>query len=404
MSIYIYKSKRTATGKFLGSFKNTSAGDMGSLVLKEIISACRLDPKRIDEVIIGNVLSANLGQNVARQVAYNAGVPYEVCAYAVNMVCGSGMKAVINGFNSITAGQADTIVVGGTENMSRAPYLLTSEVRTGIKLGNDVMTDHILRDALSDAFLGIHMGITGENVAEKYRISREDQDEFAYRSHKKAAKAVDDGCFIDEIVSIDIPVGKDKFETISRDEGIRRDTSVEKLSKLKPAFKADGTVTPGNASTINDGAAVLLLGNEQIGKDFNLEPETEIIQVAQCGVPLEIMGMGAFAAIHTLMNKVDISFSDVGLIEINEAFAAQSLGVIRKLVQFYKRDIDELMNIINVNGGAIALGHPVGASGARILTTLSHTMVSKNVKYGIASICIGGGMGTSVLLRNPRVM
>jgi len=395
---YIIGAKRSAIGSFLGTLKNTSPVDLGSTVVKALLKETKVNPENVDELICGNILSANLGQGVARQISINAGIPQEVCAYSINMLCGSGLKAVVNAVSSIQNGFADIIVAGGAENMSFSPMLMPSNVRSGVKMGEIKMVDHMLRDALTDAFTGDHMGVTAENIAAKHSITRQEQDEFAIDSQKKAIEAVDNNRFADEIVPIEIRQRRDTvvFDT---DEYPNRTTNKEKLSKLRAVFKKDGSVTAGNASGINDGAAFVVVASEEAVKKYNLEPMAEVVGMGQGGVDPQYMGLGPVPAIKNALKNADMKLEDMELIELNEAFAAQSIGVVKELVGEHKVDKDELMKITNVNGGAIALGHPVGASGSRILVTLLHEMKKRNNKYGLASLCIGGGMGVALVVK-----
>lgn len=394
--VFIVEAKRSAIGSFNGALSGVLCDEFGSSVAKEVLK--NIDMKLVDEVIIGNVLPAGLGQNIARQIQLKVGIPQEKCAYSLNMVCGSGMKAVMNGVQSIISGNANIVLAGGIENMSRAPYILPADTRSGKKMGNFSITDSMVYDALTDAFSKEHMGVTAERVAEKYNISREEQDEFAYESQKKAINAVDDGVFKQEIVPIEIKQRKQTF-LFETDEYPNRNTNIEKIASLRPAFKKEGTVTAGNASGINDGCAFLLLADEESVNKYGLNPLAEIIATAQKGVNPDIMGMGPVGAVIEVISKTDIDFKQIDIFELNEAFAAQSLAVIKEISNYYGVDVEYLKERTNVNGGAIALGHPVGASGARIIVSLVHEMKRSNKEYGIASLCIGGGMGTAILVR-----
>ncbi|MCH5161756.1 MAG: acetyl-CoA C-acyltransferase, partial [Clostridiales bacterium] len=333
-----------------------------------------------------------------RQVAIKAGIPQEVPAYSLNMVCGSGMKSVINAYTSIKAGMANVIIAGGIESMSRAPMLIPATARSGHKMGNMTVIDHMIYDSLTDAYSGVHMGITAENVSEKYGITREMQDEFAIASQQKAIKAVDEGVFDEEIVPITIK-GKKGDVVFARDEYPNRTTSLEKLGTLRPAFKKDGTVTAGNASGINDGASFVMLASEEAVKKYNLKPMVELIGVGQGGVDPQVMGLGPVPAIKNALSAANLTLDKLDVLELNEAFAAQSLGVVHELSEYYKVDKKAILAKTNVNGGAIALGHPVGASGNRIIVSLIYEMLHNNKKLGLASLCIGGGMGTAVVLK-----
>ena len=364
---YIISAKRTAIGKFLGGLSAVPPKDMGSAVVKAVLEEAKVKPDQVSELICGNVLGAGLGQNIGRTIALEAGIPETVCAHSTNMVCGSGLRTVMEAVMSIQAGFND-------------------------------MVDHMIYDALTDARANIHMGITAENIAAKFNITREQQDEFALASQQKAIAAIDAGKFKNEIVPIIIhnKKGDIVFDT---DEYPNRTTDLGKLAKLKPAFKSDGTVTAGNASGINDGASFVLIASEAAVKKYNLKPIAEIVGIGQGGVDPLVMGLGPVPAIRNALNYASLKLSDMELIELNEAFAAQSLGVIHELVREHGVDRDALVKRTNVNGGAIALGHPVGASGNRILVTLLHEMMRADKKIGLASLCIGGGQGTAVIVK-----
>lgn len=397
--IYVIAAKRTPVGSFLGSLSKVSPSDLAGEVIKNILEETKVDPNNLDEVIIGNVLSAGHAQGVGRQSAIKGGVPYSIPAYSLNIICGSGMKAVMSAYQIIKSGEASLILAGGTESMSQAPHLINHNVRTGTKMGDSLVKDHMILDALTDAFHGVHMGITAENIADKYNISREEQDRFSIESQEKAIAAIDSGRFKNEIVPIEV---KDRKQTIivDTDEYPNRKTSFEKLSQLRPAFKKDGSVTAGNASGINDGAAVLLIASESAIKKYNLTPLVEIVGVGQGGVDPLFMGLGPVPAIKNVLDKTGLKLENMDILELNEAFAVQSLGVIKELCEMYSMDPTWFKDKTNINGGAIALGHPVGASGARILTTLIHEMKKRNSHYGLASLCIGGGMGTAIIVKN----
>lgn len=397
--VYIVSAKRTAIGKYLGTIKHISPSDLASTVIQNVIAETKIDPSAIDEVIVGNVLMAGQKQGVGRQASINAGIPYEVPAYSLNMICGSGMKAIHNAVSNIKAGDANLIMAGGTESMSGSCFLLPGTIRNGQKMGDMTITDHMICDGLTDAFNNYHMGITAENIAEKYNITRSEQDLFALSSQQKAKAASDGGLFKSEIVPLEVKAGKETtvFDT---DEFINHTTTIEKLSKLKPAFKPNGTVTAGNASGLNDGAAFVLLASEEAVKQHNLIPLVEVIAIGQGGVDPAIMGMGPVPAISNVLKKANLKLTNLDIIELNEAFAAQSLGVIKQLCEDHKVTRSWFDKLCNINGGAIALGHPVGASGGRITVSLVHEMKRSNRKYGLASLCIGGGMGTSIIIKN----
>lgn len=395
---YIISAKRTAIGKFLGGLANVPPKEMGAAVVKALLEDAKVKPEQVSELICGNVLGAGLGQNIGRTVSLEAGIPQEVCAHSTNMVCGSGLRTVMEAVMSIQAGFNEIVVAGGVESMSQAPYLVPANTRSGNKMGNWQAVDHMIYDALTDARANIHMGITAENIAARFNITREQQDEFALTSQQKAIAAIDAGKFKDEIVPIVIK-GKKGDTVFDTDEFPNRSTSLEKLANLRPAFKKDGTVTAGNASGINDGASFVLVASEEAVKKYNLKPIAEIIGIGQGGVDPLVMGLGPVPAIRNALKNASIKLSDVELVELNEAFAAQSLGVIHELIEEHKVDRTALMKITNVNGGAIAIGHPVGASGNRILVTLLHEMRKSSKKIGLASLCIGGGQGTAVIVK-----
>ena len=396
--VYIVGAKRTAIGSFQGSLASVSAAELGTVVAKEVLKQAGLKPEAVDEVIFGNALPAGQGQGVARQISIKAGLPDSIPASGVNMVCGSGLKSVMNGFASIKAGLNDVVLTGGVESMSQAPHLLPAKTRSGIKMGGFQVDDHMVKDGLIDAFSQDHMGITAENIAEKYSISREAQDEFAYNSQKKAIAAQEQGLFEDEIVPVTVKSRRGDT-VVNQDEYINHSTSLEKLSLLRSAFKKDGTVTAGNASGLNDGASATLIVSESYLKEHNLTPMAEIISVGQGGVDPQIMGMGPVTAIHNALKRADLSLAEMAILELNEAFAAQSIGVVEELAQMNDLTADEIYERTNLNGGAIALGHPIGASGNRVLVTLLHLLKNKKANYGLASLCIGGGMGVAMVVK-----
>ena len=384
---------RTAIGKMGGALANVPAATLGSIVIKEALKRANVAPDQVDEVLMGCVLQAAQGQNVARQAAVNAGIPIEVPALTLNNVCGSGLKCVNMAAAMIEAGEADIVVAGGMENMSSAPYALT-KARFGYRMNNATMIDTMVNDALWDAFNGYHMGITAENVAEKYGLTREMQDEFAACSQQKCEKAQAEGRFDDEIVPVPV---KMKKETVmfAKDEGPRAGVTAESTAKLRPAFKPDGgTVTAANASGINDGAAAIVVMSEEKAKELGVTPMAEWVTGASAGVEPSIMGIGPVAATKKAMARANLTVEDMDLIEANEAFAAQSLAV--------AKDLNFDMSKVNVNGGAIALGHPVGASGCRILVTLLHEMKKRGSNYGLATLCVGGGMGVASIVKNYK--
>ena len=384
-NVVITAAARTAIGTFRGSLKNLQAHDLGSVVIKETIKKSKLNSNDVDEIIMGQVLTGASGQNPARQAAIQAGLPVEKTAYVINQVCGSGLRSVAAGYQAIISKDLNIVIAGGQESMSNAPHAIN--IRDGEKLEETNLIDTMIKDGLWDAFNGYHMGVTAENVATKWKITRKDQDDFALSSQTKAEKALKDGKFKNEIVPI-ILKEEDYGNKFEIDEHARAGMTLERLGKLKPSFKSDGTVTPGNASGINDGAAAVVLMSEQESKKRNLEPLAKIISWATCGVDPSLMGSGPIPASKKALEKAGWKIDDLDLIESNEAFAAQSLAVIK--------DLGIPKEKINVNGGAIALGHPIGASGTRILVTLLHEMDKRNSKKGLATLCIGGGMGIAM--------
>lgn len=397
--VFIVGAKRSPIGSFLGTLKDLHPAEMGAQVLSKLLEVASVPKDTIDEVIVGNVIQAGLGQNIARQISIKSGISESVPAYALNMVCGSGMKSVMNAFVSIKSGMSNLVVAGGVESMSGAPYIVSSKLRDGVKMGNLNMDDAILKDALHDSFTpGMHMGITAENIAAKHNLSRTELDEFALASQLKAIKAVDSGRFVDEIIPLEI---KSKKETIvfDKDEYPNRTTNLEKLSKLRPAFKSDGIVTAGSSSGINDGTSFMILASEAMVKKYNLQVLGEILAVGQGGVDPNVMGLGPVPAVKHVLENANLKLDDMDLVELNEAFASQSLGVIEELIEAHHVDKKAFLEKTNVNGGAIALGHPVGVSGNRIMVTLIHEMIKQDKKLGLASLCIGGGMGTAVIIK-----
>jgi len=388
--VVIASAARTAIGSFGGSLKDISAVELGKVAAKEALQRAGIQPEMVDEAIIGNVLGAGLGQNVARQVLLGIGAPVTTPAMTVNKVCGSGLRAVSLAAQIIAGGDAEIILAGGTENMSAAPYLAPS-ARWGARMGNATLVDYMVNDGLTDIFNNYHMGITAENMAKQWQISRQEQDEFALNSQHKAEKARDLGRFDAEIVPVLIPQRKGTPIVFGQDEYIRSGATLDGLAKLRPAFvKEEGTVTAGNASGINDGAAMLVVISADKAKELGITPLATIRGHASAGVDPKIMGYGPEPATRKALAKAGWSIQDIELAELNEAFAAQSIAVVRDL------GIDPAL--VNVNGGAIALGHPIGCSGARILVTLLHEMARRDVKRGLASLCIGGGMGTALLV------
>lgn len=389
--VAIVAAYRSAIGSFGGSLKDIEIADLGAQVLRTALEKKNIPAEMVDEVIFGNVLSAGQGQNIARQITIRAGIPETTSAYTVNKVCGSGLKSVLLAAQSILLGDNHVVAAGGIEIMSQAPYL-SKVSRFGNKLGNMVLEDSLLKDGLTDAFQDIHMGITAENVAEKCGISREEQDSFAYFSQEKAAKAIASGRFVDEIVPISIR--ERKGERVFQEDEYPRLTPLEKLATLRPVFKPDGTVTAANASGINDGCAVVLLMSEEKARELGVEVLAYIESYATSGLDPAYMGLGPVPATRKALEKMGLTTEDLDLAELNEAFAAQAIPVISEL----KLD----PKIVNVNGGALALGHPIGASGSRILVTLIHELLKQEKELGLCSLCVGGGQGISLIISNGQ--
>jgi len=385
-NIIITSAVRTPIGTFCGSLKDMQANSLGAIVVKEAIKKSNLNPSDVDELIMGQVLTAGTGQNPARQAAILAGLPVEKTAYIINQVCGSGLRAVCAGYQSITSNDSKIIIAGGQESMSNAPHAI--HFRDGKKFNESNLVDTMIKDGLWDAFNGYHMGITAENVADKWEISRKDQDDFALLSQVKAEKAQKEKKFLEEIIPV-VFNGKNKLKI---DEHPRAGMTLDRLKKLKPSFKSNGTVTPGNASGINDGAAALVLMRSSEAEKRDLKPLAKIVSWATCGVDPSLMGSGPIPASKKALSRAGWEINDLDLVESNEAFAAQSLAVIKNLGIPKEK--------VNVNGGAIALGHPIGASGARILVTLIHEMQKRKAKKGLATLCIGGGMGIAICVEN----
>lgn len=388
--VVIVSGVRTAIGNFGGALKDVSAAKLGEIVIREALKRGGVDPEQVDDVYMGCILQAGAGQGIARQASVNAGIPVEVPATTLNMLCGSGLRAVSLGMQTILTGDNDVVVAGGTESMSQAAYVLP-KARWGVRMGHDSLVDTMISDALTDAFHQYHMGVTAENLAEKYSLSREEQDAFAAASQNKAEKAMAAGKFKDEIVPVEIPQRKGDPLVFDQDEFPKAGMTAEKLSKLRPAFQKEGTVTSGNASGINDGAAAVVIMSKEKADELGLKPLATIVSYGSAGVDPAIMGIGPVSATEKALKKAGLTIHDMDLIEANEAFAAQALSV--------GKELGWNPDKVNVNGGAIALGHPVGASGARILITLLHEMEKQNATYGLATLCIGGGMGTSLIVK-----
>ena len=386
--VVILSGCRTAIGTFGGAFKDVSAVDLGTIAVREAVRRSGVRPDQVDEVLLGNILQAGLGMNPARQAAIKAGLPDSVPATTVNKVCGSGLQSVMMAAQAIKAGDAEILVAGGTENMTRAPYLLPG-ARWGERLGSGTILDHMIHEGLTDAFHDIHMGVTAENLVERYGISRADQDAFAAESQRRAESAIKSGAFKDEIVPVVVP-GKKGETRVDTDEHPRPGTTAESLARLKPAFKKDGTVTAGNASGLNDGAAALVVAGAERARRLGLTPMARIVAYASAAVDPKVMGIGPVPAVRKALEKASLGAEAIDLFELNEAFAAQSLAVLREL----KLDAEK----VNVLGGAIALGHPIGASGARILVTLVHALRARGRRYGVAALCIGGGQGVAMVI------
>lgn len=387
--VVIVAATRTAVGSFQGSLAGIPAVDLGAAVIRQLLAQTGIDPAQVDEVIMGQVLTAGAGQNPARQAAIKAGLPHAVPAMTMNKVCGSGLKALHLGAQAIRCGDAEVIIAGGQENMSLSNYVLPG-ARTGLRMGHSQMIDSMISDGLWDAFNDYHMGITAENLVEKYGISREAQDAFAAASQQRAAAAIEAGRFVDEITPIQIPQRKGEPLTFATDEQPRPGTTAEALAKLKPAFKKDGSVTAGNASALNDGAAAVMLMSASKARALGLPVLARIAAYANAGVDPAIMGIGPVSATRRCLDKAGWTLDQLDLIEANEAFAAQSLSVAKEL----EWDASK----VNVNGGAIAIGHPIGASGCRVLVTLLHEMLKRDAKKGLATLCIGGGQGVALAI------
>lgn len=390
--IVIVSAVRTAVGSFQGSLKDVPATKLGEIVIKEVLKRASIQPDQVSEVIMGNVLQAGLGQNPARQASINAGLPESVPAMTINKVCGSGLKSIQLAYQAIYAGDAEIVVAGGMENMSRAPYLMEN-ARSGFRMGDQKVVDSMLVDGLTCAFNDYHMGVTAENLCDRYDITREEQDKFAARSQARASAAIESGRFDDEIVPVEIPQRKGDPIIFKTDEYVKSSSNEEKLAKLRPAFKKEGSVTAGNSSGINDGAAAVVVMSKAKAQELGLTPLATIVASGTAGVDPSIMGIGPVQAVKNALTKADMSLGDIELIEANEAFAAQSISV--------DRELEFNHDILNVNGGAIAIGHPIGASGTRIFVTLLHEMMKRDAKTGLATLCIGGGQGIATIIKRP---
>lgn len=396
---YIIEAKRSAIGKFLGSLYEKDAVEVSSQLIRNGFSSDQL--KDVEQVIVGNVISAGMGQGLARAISIKSGIDQSVPAYSINMVCGSGMQAIINACNEIECGK-DLILAGGVEFMSNIPYATNTFIRLGKKFGNFEMTDLMVSDGLTDSFSGSHMGITAENIAEKYQISREAQDDFSYLTQQRAIKAVDSGIFKDEIVPLTLKDYRGRVFVFDTDEFPNRESTREKMSTLKPTFKKDGTgtITAANSSGINDGIAFVLVASEDYCRKHDIQPITEIAAYDTVGCDPQLMGLGPYYAIRKMLKKADLDLKQIDRMEINEAFAAQTLGCFKLLEEEYGVSEDFILERCNLYGSGLGLGHPLGATGARITTTLAHEMKrDKSIEYGISSLCIGGGMGAALLLK-----
>lgn len=396
--VYIIGAKRTALGSFGGTLSSVPAFKLGGHAIKGAIAQSGIPVENIDEVVVGNVLSAGQGMGPGRQAAHFAGIPDSVPAYTLNMICGSGMKTVIEAATKIKAGDANIVIAAGMENMSAAPYLMGSNNRFGAKMGEQKLLDSMIHDGLTDVFNQYHMGVTAENIANKYEISREAQDNFALRSQQRACAAIEAGRFEDEVVPVEVMLRR-KPVTFYRDEYPRTDATIESLAKLRPAFDRDGSVTAGNASGINDGGVAFVIASQEAVDEYQLQPLAEIVSYGQGGLDPAYMGLGPVPAIKQALQRADMSLEQIELLELNEAFAAQAIGVMHGLSEEHGVSLDWFDNKTNLNGGAIALGHPLGASGGRVLTTLLYEMQKQQCRYGLASLCIGGGMGTAVIIK-----
>ncbi|MCK6263642.1 acetyl-CoA C-acetyltransferase [Vibrio sp. ZSDE26] len=397
--VFVVAAKRTPLGSFGGSLKDIPAGKLASVAIKAALESGNVQAHNVDEVIVGNVIGAGQGMSVGRQAAIYAGVPASVPAYTLNMVCGSGMKTVMDGVSHIRSGDAEIVVAAGVEVMSQIPFTVPASVRDGHKMGNMSLTDLLINDGLTDVFNQYHMGVTAENVATECSIGRQQQDEFALASQQKAVAAIEAGVFKDEIVPVDVKKRRETF-VFDTDEYPKTTATLEGLEKLRPAFDREGSVTAGNASGINDGASALVLASEYAVKTYNLKPIAEIASYAQTGIDPKVMGLGPVKAVTTALEKADLKLTDIDLYELNEAFAAQALGVVHSLAKEHQVSASSILENANVNGGAIALGHPLGASGNRILVTLVHELNRRSAQYGVASLCVGGGMGTAVIVKS----
>ncbi|MBY5948929.1 acetyl-CoA C-acetyltransferase [Photobacterium rosenbergii] len=398
--VYIVAAKRTPIGSFNGALKSVPASQLAAVAIKAALEEAKVDPANLDEVILGNVVGAGQGMGPGRQAAIYAGVPQEVPAYSLNMVCGSGMKAVMDAAAHIKAGDAELVVAAGAENMSQIPFCAPATIRDGQKMGSLSLDDLLISDGLTDVFNKYHMGVTAENVVAKVGLNREQQDNFALASQQKAVAAIEQGKFVGEIAPVEVTVRR-KTSVVDTDEYPKADASIEGLAKLRPAFKKEGgSVTAGNASGINDGASAIIVASAAAVEKYGLTPLAEIESYAQAGIAPEVMGLGPVPAVVKALDKAELNIADVGLFEFNEAFAGQALGVLHELADELGSPVEDLAERSNVNGGAIALGHPLGASGNRIIVSLLHEMRRRGTEHGLATLCVGGGMGTAIVLKS----
>ncbi|ART79056.1 acetyl-CoA C-acetyltransferase [Oceanisphaera avium] len=396
--VYIVAAKRTPIGSFCGALKSVPAAELAGIAIKGALEQAGLNPEHVNEVIVGNVISAGQGMGVGRQAALAAGIPVGIPAYSLNMVCGSGMKTLMDACAHIKAGDADVVVAAGCENMSQIPFIAKGDLRNGHKMGDMALSDLLINDGLTDVFNNYHMGVTAENVVEQENISRDEQDALAVASQTKAVAAIKAGNFKDEIVAVEVK-GRKETVTVDTDEYPKEGTSVESLARLRPAFKRDGSVTAGNASGINDGGSAIIVASKSAVEKYGLTPLAEVVGYGQGGLDPAVMGLGPVPAIKQALSRAELTLDQMERLELNEAFAGQALGVVKQLS--HQHDIAEqaLLDKTNVNGGAIALGHPLGASGNRILVTLLYELQRSKTELGLASLCVGGGMGTAVILK-----
>lgn len=396
--VYIVAAKRTPIGSFCGALRTIPAAELAGIAIKGALEQAGLAPEHVNEVIVGNVISAGQGMGVGRQASLAAGIPVGVPAYSLNMVCGSGMKTLMDACAHIKAGDADVVVAAGCENMSQIPFIAKGDLRNGHKMGDMALSDLLINDGLTDVFNKYHMGVTAENVVEQEKITREEQDALAVASQSKAVAAIEAGHFKNEIVAVEVKSRRETI-TVDTDEYPKDNASLEGLARLRPAFKADGSVTAGNASGINDGGSAIIVASKSAVEKYGLTPLAEVVGYGQGGIDPSIMGLGPVPAIKQALTRANLSLAQMERLELNEAFAGQALGVVRQLSNQHDIAEQDLLEKTNVNGGAIALGHPLGASGNRILVTLLYELQRSQTELGLASLCVGGGMGTAVILK-----